>query len=145
MASTITGNLDATAAGKITDSGAVSVAGTTKLAAGANDITLDNPDHLVGTVTVTSGHNVTLNNDTALDLGASTITGNLDATAAGNITDSGAVECGWNDEADGEPRKRHHAGQSRSPGWNGDLVTSGHNVTLNNDTALDLGASTITK
>ena len=76
---TITGNLDATAAGNITDSGAVSVAGTTKLAAGANDITLDNPDHLVGTVTVTSGHNVTLNNDTALDLGASTITGNLDA------------------------------------------------------------------
>ena len=51
-------------AGTITDSGNVSVAGTTTLAAGAaNNITLDNADHLVGTVTITLGKDVTLNND----------------------------------------------------------------------------------
>ena len=67
------------------------MAGTTKLAARREHPSLDNPDHLVGTVTVTSGHNVTLNNDIALDLGASTVSGNLDVTAAGAITDSGNV------------------------------------------------------
>ena len=82
-----------TAGGAITDSGNVSVAWTTTLAAGAaNNITLDNADHLVGTVTITFGKDVTLNNATATDLGASTVSGKLsNVTAGGAITDSGNV------------------------------------------------------
>src|SRR5205085_1421528 len=88
-ASTVSGTLGVTAAGAITDSGNVSVAGTTTLAAGAgNNITLDNADNF-STVVITSGKDVTLNDVNAIDLGASTVSGTLGVTAAGTITDSG--------------------------------------------------------
>ena len=142
-ASTVSGKLNVTAGGAITDSGNVSVAGTTTLAAGAaNNITLDNADHLVGTVTRSPrAKDVTLNNDTATDLGASTVSGKLNVTAGGAITDSGNVSVAgrrrrWRlerrttlllDNAD------HLAGTV--------TVTSGKDVTLNNDTATDLGCA----
>ncbi len=60
----------------ITDSGSLTVAGTTTLAAGAgNDITLDNADDFVGAVSIVSGRNVRLNEVNAIDLGASTVAG----------------------------------------------------------------------
>ena len=115
------GKLNVTAGGAITDSGNVSVAGTTTLAAGAAEQYHIGQcgSHLVGTVTITSGKDVTLNNDTALDLGASTITGKLDLRCSGQYYGQRCGQCGWNDKAGGR-RERHHAGQAGSPGWNGD-------------------------
>ena len=76
--STISGNLNVTTAGTITDSGNLNVTGTTTLAAGAgNDITLDSAANNFSTVAITSGRNVTLVDSNALDLGASTISWNL--------------------------------------------------------------------
>ncbi|MFZ4638505.1 MAG: beta strand repeat-containing protein, partial [Pirellulales bacterium] len=94
-ASTISGNLAVTANGSITDSGALSIAGTTSLTAGsANDITLDAANNFGGAVSVASGKNVTLNDTSAIDLGASTISGNLTVTAGGAISSSGTVTAG---------------------------------------------------
>src|SRR5260370_34457800 len=76
----------------ISDSGNVTVAGTTTLAAGAgNNITLDNADDFGGAVSIASGNNVTLNDVNALTLGASTVSGNLNVTANGLISDNGNV------------------------------------------------------
>ena len=88
--STVSGTLNVTAGGAITDSGNVVVTGATTLAAGAgNDIALDSAGNNFSTVSVANGNNVTLRDSNALDLGASTISGNLNVTAAGAITDSG--------------------------------------------------------
>ena len=75
-ASTISGTLNVTTAGAITDSGNLAVTGTTTLAAGAgNDITLDSAGNNFSTVAITSGRNVTLVDSNALNLGASTSLG----------------------------------------------------------------------
>jgi filamentous hemagglutinin family protein len=89
---TSTGALTITATGSITQTGAVVAAGTTTLAAGAgNNITLNNAGNDFSTVGITSGNNVILNDINALILGASTISGTLDVTTAGALTQSGAV------------------------------------------------------
>ena len=78
-ASTVSGSLDVTTGGAITQSGAVAVTGTTTLAAGAaNDITLTNAGNNFSTVGITSGNNVSLTDTNALILGASTVSGNLE-------------------------------------------------------------------
>ena len=89
-ASTISGTLNVTTNGALTQSGALSVTGATTLAAGAgNDITLDSAGNNFSTVAITSGRNVTLVDADALNLGASTVSGTLNVTAGGAITDSG--------------------------------------------------------
>ncbi len=91
-ASNVTGNFDLTTGDIITQSGAVTVTGTTTLAAGAgNDITLTNVGNNFGTVGITSGNNVALTDATALDLAASTVSGTLSVTTNGALTQSGAL------------------------------------------------------
>src|SRR5262249_15321027 len=89
---TVSGTLNVTAGGTITDSGNVVVTGTTTLAAGpANDITLDSAGNNFSTVAINSGNNVTLRDVNGLDLGTSNVTGNLNITTGGTITDSGNI------------------------------------------------------
>src|SRR5207237_75739 len=142
-ASTISGNLSVTASGLISDSGNVTVAGTTTLAAGAaNNIVLDNADDFGGAVCIVSGNNVTLNDVNALTLGASTISGNLNATANGLISDSGNVTvAGATTLAAGAA---NNIVLDNADDFGGPVTTgSGNNVTLNEVKALTLGASTI--
>jgi hypothetical protein len=94
--STVTGNLSVTSGGAITDSGALTVGGTSRFTttAGNASITLDTATNaLTGAIAFAPNGtgNVTLVNNTATDLAASTIGGNLSVTSAGNITDSGAL------------------------------------------------------
>ena len=94
QALTLTGNLNVTTTGPITDSGNLVIGGTTTVAAGAgNDVTLNTAgNNFTGAVSVGSGNNVTLVDAAGIDLGASTVSGNLAVTATtGNITNSGAV------------------------------------------------------
>ena len=80
--STISGTLGVTTAGAVTQSGALNVAGTTILAAGAaNNITLTNAANDFSTMGITSGNNVSLTDATALDLAASTVSGTFNVTA----------------------------------------------------------------
>ena len=78
---TASGSLNATAGGTITQTGALTIAGITTLAAGANDITLNNAANNFSTVGITSGNNVALTDVNALTLNASTVSGNFSANA----------------------------------------------------------------
>ncbi|WP_080885985.1 hypothetical protein [Nitrospira japonica] len=141
-ASTVGGTLGVTTAGAITQSGALNVSGTTTLAAGAtNDITLNNAGNVFGTVGITNANNVTLQDSTALNLAASTVSGALNVTANGAITDSGnLVVTGTTTLAAGAA---NNITLNNTNNFSTVSITSGNNVTLVDSNAIDLGASTI--
>ena len=87
------GDLNLTAGGLITQSGALTIGGTTTIANAGSNISLNNvTNNFVGAVAVT-GANVILVDANAIDLGAGTVTGafSVTATAGGDITNSGAL------------------------------------------------------
>jgi trimeric autotransporter adhesin len=88
--STVSGALNVTTNGAITQSGPVAVAGATTLSAGTGDITLDNPLNDFSTVGVTSANNVTLRDSNNISLGTSAAGGNFSVTAGGAILDGDA-------------------------------------------------------
>lgn len=93
-ASSISGNLNIHAGNSITQSAAISVDGTATFALDMpTDLTLDKPANNFNTVEVTGANNVTVVNIKNLDIGTSTIAGNLDITSVG-VTQSGAVSVG---------------------------------------------------
>ena len=93
-ASTISGTLDVTSDGAITDSGALKVAGAATFEAGtANNITLDAANDF-NSVGIDSGNDVVINDTNTLFLNASTTAGDLTVTAAGQVTDSGKLAIG---------------------------------------------------
>src|SRR6185437_6541760 len=142
-ASTVSGNLTITANGLVSDSGKVTVAGSSSLAAGAgNNITFSQADDFIGPVSVVSGKDVSLNDVNALTLGASSVSGNLAVTANGLISDSGSVTVA------GATSLAAGAGNnitfSQADDFVGPVsVVSGKDVSLNDINALTLGASTI--
>jgi hypothetical protein len=71
----------------MTQSGPVAVAGTTTLAAGLGDITLDNAANDFSTVGITSANNITLQDSNGISLGTSTVAGNFSVAAGGAILD----------------------------------------------------------
>ncbi|MFA5182276.1 MAG: filamentous hemagglutinin N-terminal domain-containing protein, partial [Syntrophales bacterium] len=99
-ASTIKGNLSATAGEAITNTGALTVAGTSSFTTDVADksITINNAGNaLTGSIAVntTGTGDATIVNTLATDLAASNVGGNLAVTAtAGSITDSGAITVG---------------------------------------------------
>ncbi len=65
------------------------MAGSTALAAGpGNNITLANPANDFSSVSITSGSNATLQDSNAISLGAVNVSGTLNLTATGTITDA---------------------------------------------------------
>lgn len=87
----VVGDLNLTAGGAITQSDVISVGGMATLATNASaSITLDTTN-VLNEVAVTSAKNVTIANAGALVLGASNIAGDLDVTAGGDLTQSGAL------------------------------------------------------
>src|SRR5581483_7948680 len=153
------GDLASTAAGTISDAGAVNIGGATTLTAGGNDITPSQADDFVGPVNIASGNNVTLNDDNALTVGGTvagkltttsggaltlntlTVGGDLASTAAGAIGDSGAVKIGGTTTltAGGNDITLSQADDFVGPV----SIVSGNNVVLNDVNALTLGASTV--
>ncbi len=90
--STVNGTLGVTTAGLISQSGALTVSGITTLAAGAaNNIVLNNSSNNFSSVRVTTGNDVTLVDTNALILGVSTVSGQYNATAGGNISENGVL------------------------------------------------------
>ena len=135
------GNLALSAGGAITDNGNLIVPGTTTLAAGLNNIALDNANNFTGDVSVISGNNVTLNDVNDLTLGPSIIAGTLNVTTAGAVTQIGALAVTGATMLD--------AGANDITLTNGGNdfstvgVTSGNNVTLIDANALTMNASTV--
>jgi filamentous hemagglutinin family protein len=94
QALTLSGNLQVKAAA-ITDSGALSIGGTTGLQA-TGAVVLDNAGHgFKGAVSLNAA-SATLASAGALDLGASKLGGNLSITSNGAVTQSGALSVGGN-------------------------------------------------
>ena len=94
-ATTVTGNVTATMAGALTQTGALIVPGNSSFSAGANPITLNNAaNNFTGTVALSNSgaNNVALTDVNALALAASSVgSGTLSVTASGAITQTGAV------------------------------------------------------
>ena len=136
-----TGSLTLTATGNIGGTGAVAVGGATTLTAGVSHITLANAaNDFTGAVSVVSGNNVSLRDSNALDLGASTIGGNLTLQTGGALTQSGALAVtgttGITAGADNDITLNNGAND-----FTGAVaVVSGNNVSLRDSNALGLGA-----
>jgi outer membrane protein OmpA-like peptidoglycan-associated protein len=87
-ASTVSGSLNVTTNGALTQSGPLTVSGVTTLAAGpSNDITLTNAANDFNTVAVNAGNNVSVTDANDVALGSLTISGALSIAANGAITD----------------------------------------------------------
>ncbi|HLA36054.1 MAG TPA: filamentous hemagglutinin N-terminal domain-containing protein, partial [Rhodocyclaceae bacterium] len=138
----VSGTLAVTAGGAITDSGVLTVTGASTFAAGANAIALDtSTNNFVGAVSAT-GSNVTLVDTNAIDLGASTVTGNLVVTAAGAVTDSGVLSVsGTTSLTAGTANNITLDSANNFIGAVG--VVSANNVVLNDSNDIVLGASTV--
>lgn len=90
--SSITGTLNVGTSGAMTQTGGVTVTGTTTLAAGAaNNITLDNANNNFSSVTITNGNQVTIVDQNALTMNASTVGSLLARTHSGNLTLAGNI------------------------------------------------------
>jgi hypothetical protein len=141
--STVSGTLNVTTGGTLTQSGALNVTGATTLSAGtANDITLDNVSNDFSTVAINSGNNVTLADANVLDLGTSTVSGMLNVTTNGSLTQSGALTvAGTATLAAGSGNDI--ALTNAANDFSTVAVISGRDVALTDTNALDLGASTI--
>lgn len=91
------GNFSLTSTGAITDSGTLTIVGSTTLSNGANNITLDSgASTFGGNLIITASQNVSVkdNDLLGLTLGTSALTGTLSITAKGNITDAGGAVTG---------------------------------------------------
>jgi trimeric autotransporter adhesin len=142
-ASTVSGALNVTTGDALTQSGALAVTDTATLAAGAdNDITLSNAANNFSTVVITSGNNVTLRDVGPLALGASTVSGALNVTTGGDLTQSGALAV--TDTATLAAGAGNDITLSNAANnFSTVAITSGSDVTLVDSGALALGASTV--
>ena len=123
ITTTGTGSLVLNSTGDIKGVGIFDIGGTTALTAGSDDITLNNTSNdFTGAVSVVSGNNVTLNDTSALVLGASTINGDLALITGGAITQTGALDAN---------------------GTTSFTAGSGNNVTLTNNSNDFTGAVTV--
>ncbi len=141
--STIAGTLTVNAGGAIMENGGpMTNGGTATFNAGVNDITLNNPANNFGTVQFT-GNNVSVQDANGIDIGASTIGGNLTVTAGGNITQSGAVT----DNGVGAIASFNAGANNITLNNAGNDFTTvqlaGNNVSVTDVNGIDMGASTI--
>lgn len=147
-ASTISGNLNVTAGGDITDSAALSVAGTATFTVGANNITLNTAMNNFNIVAINSANDVTLRDANSLELGNVAISGNLTLTTAGAVSQSVGTALTINGSAAtatfiagaGNDITLNNTGND----FTSVVITSGNNVTLNDLNALQFGAITST-
>jgi filamentous hemagglutinin family protein len=142
--SAVSGNLAVTTNGGLIQSGAIAVAGTTTVTAGAaNSITLNNAGNdFTGAVSVVSGLNVSLADANALVLGTSTVAGTLGVNTSGAITQSGALAVtGAATLAAGAANDITLNNATNA--FANVAVTSGNNVSLRDGNGFGLGTSTV--
>ncbi|MET3497437.1 autotransporter outer membrane beta-barrel domain-containing protein [Variovorax boronicumulans] len=141
-AGTATGAFAATAAGDITQTAALVVAGTSTLNAGNADILLTQATNKLTGAVVANGRNVALTNTVGLTLGASTITGTLSATAVGEIQQTGALNVTGTSTLNAGAADITLAQATNKFG--GAVSANGRNVAITSGGALALGTSAIT-
>jgi Ca2+-binding RTX toxin-like protein len=128
-------NANGGAGGTITDStGSLSVTTTTTLDAGTSAITLDTvTNNFIGAVSITAATNASIDDANALTFGLVTITGNLDADAAGAVDFAGAATIGGTLDVD----------TNANGGAGGAITDSTGSVAVTGTTTLDAGNAAI--
>ncbi len=86
-----TGSLDLTTGGNLTQVGAIVVDGAASITATGADITLDNSSNDFNTLAL-SANNATIEDTSAIELGASSLTGSLNITSVGDLTQNAAID-----------------------------------------------------
>ncbi|WP_415884443.1 filamentous hemagglutinin N-terminal domain-containing protein [Neptuniibacter sp. QD34_54] len=141
LASTdLTGTLTVTAAGNITQSGAIEVDGAASLTATNADITLDHSNNDFSSISLTAV-NAQVEDASALVLDSTDLTGTLAVTAEGNITQTAAVE------VDGAASVTSNSGDVTLNQAGNDfssLSVSATNATVIDVNALELSTSSVT-
>lgn len=90
--SNVSGTLDVVSGNTISDSGTMSVTGVATFDAGlTRNIILDEAANDFSTIVIVAGNTVTLADANDLDMGASTVNGNLTVTTGGVFSDSGNI------------------------------------------------------
>ncbi len=140
-------NLFITAGGAVTQTtGALKVAGATTVNAGANDITLDNSANDFTSTVSLNGRDVQFIYINALQLGASKVSGNLNITAGGAVTQAtGALTVGGTTtvKAISGAEKQDITLTNANNNFGGAMSLNGRNVQITDGNALQLGASDI--
>jgi hypothetical protein len=146
-ASTVGGSLTVSAGGAISQTGALTVAGTSSFSAGANTITLTNGSNdFTGAVSLSNSNNndVSVTDVNALVLGASTLGRNLTVVANGAITQTGALTVGGTSSFTAGANAITLANASNNFSGAVSFSNSGSNaVSVTDVNAIVLGASTI--
>lgn len=133
----LSGSLSVTAAGITQSSGTLNVGGVTTLAAGSNDITLASSGNDFGALAITSANNVALQDLGSLAFGTSVITGALQLTNGGPITQTGDLHVGGATTfTTGGDVTLARAGNDFGGAVN---ISNGGNVALVDANALELG------
>ncbi len=147
--STVTGNLSVKTTGAITDSGVLTVTGTSNFNAGTAAITLGSSHDFGGAIGFI-GTNATVKNVHASGtiLGVSTLSGNLSLVSDhGAVTNNGKMVIGGTTTID--TTTVSSGGYDISVNnvtnlYGGALILKGNNVTISSASAVDFGAMTVT-
>ncbi|MEI7841229.1 MAG: MBG domain-containing protein, partial [Methylococcaceae bacterium] len=141
--SAMTGNLDVTTSGVISQTGAMSVGGTTTLTADKNDITLtDAANKFTGDFSVVSGANVSLTNAMATILKDVNVGKDFALVATGAVSQTGILSIGGTTSLTAGTNDITLTDEKND--FTGEVsVVSGGNVSLTNSKAFTLGASTV--
>ncbi len=135
----VTGNLNITArSADLTQYGEIIIGGT--LNAAGRDITLDNASNDFTTVQL-MGRDVTVVDSDAVDLGASTVSRNLNVTAGGAVTDSGPLNVTGTASVDAGTNA---ITLDETTNDFGTVELTGSDVTVVDSDDIDLGASAAT-
>jgi len=145
--STVSGNLNVTTNGDITDSAALSVSGTSTFNAGAaNSITLDTATNNFNIVAISNTNNVTLRDANAIVFGNISLAGNLTLTAAGAVTQDIGTAILVNGSSKVTTLTAGAANNITLTNTANDfstvVISTGNNVALTDTNALEFGAST---
>jgi hypothetical protein len=90
---TLSGDLDLTAGGAVSDSGVLNVGGQTRISAAGQSVRLDSSNNFGGAVSIRAA-SASITDVNALDLSTVTLAGDLTVAAAGAVTDSGVLSVG---------------------------------------------------
>jgi hypothetical protein len=142
-ASTVSGTLDVTTAGTLSQSGALTVTGATTLAAGsANNIALNNSTNDFSTLSITSANDVDIADVNSLVVAASTVSGALTINTDGALTQSGALTVAGV-ATFGAGAANNIVLDDAANDFNSVSIISGNNVDITDVNALDFAASTV--
>jgi hypothetical protein len=143
--STVTGTYTVTASGPITDSGTLEITGVATIGAGSsNNIELDHAtNNFAAAVKISSGNDVEINDEDAIILGTSTVSGTYKVTAGDAVTNTGALEIAGVTTIDAGSGNDVTLNWATNDFGGAVKISSADNVEITDESTIDLGDSTV--